>query len=120
MKLFEDLQLIVQTYLPDEQIEVIKKAYQLAKKAHEGQYRSSGEPYITHPVAVATILAKIQLDYEIIVAALLHDVIEDTPFTFEELCHLFGQTVAELVDGVSKLDKLKFRNRKEAEAEETG
>jgi guanosine-3',5'-bis(diphosphate) 3'-pyrophosphohydrolase len=89
----------------------------VAKDAHEGQTRSSGEPYIIHPVAVARILAEMRLDIETLQAALLHDVIEDTEVTKEELEAQFGTTVAELVDGVSKLDKLKFRDRKEAQAE---
>lgn len=88
-----------------------------SKEAHEGQTRSSGEPYIIHPVAVARILAEMHLDNETLMAALLHDVIEDTEVTKEELAAQFGETVAELVDGVSKLDKLKFRDRKEAQAE---
>jgi guanosine-3',5'-bis(diphosphate) 3'-pyrophosphohydrolase len=89
----------------------------VARDAHEGQTRSSGEPYIIHPVAVARILAEMRLDIETLQAALLHDVIEDTEVTKEELEEQFGNTVAELVDGVSKLDKLKFRDRKEAQAE---
>ncbi|MEG2954016.1 MAG: bifunctional GTP diphosphokinase/guanosine-3',5'-bis pyrophosphate 3'-pyrophosphohydrolase, partial [Hafnia sp.] len=78
---------------------------------------SSGEPYITHPVAVACILAEMRLDYETLMAALLHDVIEDTPATYQDMEQLFGKSVAELVEGVSKLDKLKFRDKKEAQAE---
>ncbi|MGU3847536.1 HD domain-containing protein, partial [Vibrio diabolicus] len=77
----------------------------------------SGEPYIIHPVAVARILAEMRLDIETLQAALLHDVIEDCDVTKEDLEEKFGNTVAELVDGVSKLDKLKFRDRKEAQAE---
>lgn len=117
MKIFEALEALTRTYLPEEQVNALKNAYVVARDAHEGQYRSSGEPYITHPVAVATILASMHLDHETLTAALLHDVIEDTPVTYEELEAQFGHTVAELVNGVSKLDKLKFRNRKEAEAE---
>ena len=83
----------------------------IAKNAHEGQFRSSGEPYITHPVAVAAIIAEMRLDHEAVMAALLHNVIEDTPYTEEQLTKEFGQSVAEIVDGVSKLDKLKFRTR---------
>ena len=89
----------------------------IARDAHEGQFRSSGEPYITHPVAVASIIAQLHLDHEAVMAALLHDVIEDTPYTEEQLKEEFGASVAEIVDGVSKLDKLKFRTRQEAQVE---
>ncbi len=115
MKLFEPLKQIIQTYLPEEQIQTIERAFVLARDAHEGQYRSSGEPYITHPVAVACIVAEMKLDYEAIMAALLHDVIEDTPYTEAQLTEEFGKSVAEIVEGVSKLDKLKFRTRQEAQ-----
>lgn len=117
MYLFESLNLLIQKYLPEEQIKRLKQAYLVARDAHEGQTRSSGEPYITHPVAVACILAEMRLDYETLMAALLHDVIEDTPATYQDMEQLFGKSVAELVEGVSKLDKLKFRDKKEAQAE---
>ncbi|MEI9750933.1 bifunctional GTP diphosphokinase/guanosine-3',5'-bis pyrophosphate 3'-pyrophosphohydrolase [Moellerella wisconsensis] len=117
MYLFESLNQIIQKYLPAEQIELLKKAYVVARDAHEGQTRSSGEPYITHPVAVACILAEMRLDHETLMAALLHDVIEDTPATFQDIEQLFGTAVAGLVEGVSKLDKLNFRDKKEAQAE---
>ena len=117
MYLFESLNLLIQKYLPEEQIKRLKQAYLVAHDAHEGQTRSSGEPYITHPVAVACILAEMRLDYETLMAALLHDVIEDTPATYQDMEQLFGKSVAELVEGVSKLDKLKFRDKKEAQAE---
>ncbi|AMO80080.1 bifunctional GTP diphosphokinase/guanosine-3',5'-bis pyrophosphate 3'-pyrophosphohydrolase [Obesumbacterium proteus] len=117
MYLFESLNLLIQKYLPEEQIKLLKQAYLVARDAHEGQTRSSGEPYITHPVAVACILAEMRLDYETLMAALLHDVIEDTPATYQDMEQLFGKSVAELVEGVSKLDKLKFRDKKEAQAE---
>ncbi|MBS3856678.1 bifunctional GTP diphosphokinase/guanosine-3',5'-bis pyrophosphate 3'-pyrophosphohydrolase [Proteus mirabilis] len=117
MYLFESLNQIVQKYLPPEQVEQLKKAFIVARDAHEGQTRSSGEPYITHPVAVACILADMRLDHQTLMAALLHDVIEDTPATFKDIETLFGSTVADLVEGVSKLDKLKFRDKKEAQAE---
>jgi len=115
--LFESLNHIVKDYLPKEQIDLLKQAYVVARDAHEGQTRSSGEPYITHPVAVACILAEMRLDLETLMAALLHDVIEDTPATFQDIEQLFGTTVAGLVEGVSKLDKLNFRDKKEAQAE---
>ncbi|KNE84869.1 bifunctional GTP diphosphokinase/guanosine-3',5'-bis pyrophosphate 3'-pyrophosphohydrolase [Aggregatibacter aphrophilus] len=115
MYLFEGLNHIIQEYLPPEQVELVKRAFVIARDAHEGQSRSSGEPYITHPVAVASIIAGMRLDHEAVMAALLHDVIEDTPYTEEQLKGEFGASVAEIVEGVSKLDKLKFRTRQEAE-----
>lgn len=117
MYLFDSLKDVAQEYLTEPQIEALRQSYVVAKDAHEGQTRSSGEPYIIHPVAVARILGEMRLDIETLQAALLHDVIEDTEVTKEELESQFGTTVAELVDGVSKLDKLKFRDRKEAQAE---
>ncbi|MCL1124634.1 bifunctional GTP diphosphokinase/guanosine-3',5'-bis pyrophosphate 3'-pyrophosphohydrolase [Shewanella surugensis] len=117
MYLFEGLRESASAYLEREQLELLIKAYKVAHAAHEGQMRTSGEPYITHPVAVARILAEMRLDHETLMAALLHDTIEDTPVTREELSELFGDAVAELVEGVSKLDKLKFRDKKEAQAE---
>lgn len=92
-------------------------AFVLAKEAHDGQMRSSGDPYITHPVAVASILADLNMDYETLMAALLHDVIEDTHYQKQDLAEAFGDTVAELVEGVSKLDKLAFSSKQEAQAE---
>ncbi len=117
MYLFDSLKDVAQEYLTEPQIEALRQSYVVAKDAHEGQTRSSGEPYIIHPVAVSRILAEMRLDIETLQAALLHDVIEDCDVTKEELEQKFGSTVAELVDGVSKLDKLKFRDRKEAQAE---
>lgn len=117
MYLFESLKAVAQEYLPESQLETLSEAFVVARDAHEGQSRSSGEPYIIHPVAVARILAEMRLDNETLMAALLHDVIEDTEVTKEDLASQFGIIVAELVDGVSKLDKLKFRDRKEAQAE---
>ncbi|WP_077339849.1 bifunctional GTP diphosphokinase/guanosine-3',5'-bis pyrophosphate 3'-pyrophosphohydrolase [Pseudocolwellia agarivorans] len=117
MYLFEPLKDLVSSYLSKVQIDLLKQAYIVAREAHEGQMRSSGEPYITHPVAVAINLAKMNLDHETLMAALLHDVIEDTSTTKKELADLFGDTVAELVEGVSKLDKLKFDNKEQMQAE---
>ncbi|MDH2997152.1 guanosine-3',5'-bis(diphosphate) 3'-pyrophosphohydrolase [Pasteurellaceae bacterium LFhippo2] len=117
MELFKSLNTIIQGYLPAEQIEIVKRAFVVARDAHEGQFRSSGEPYITHPVAVACIIAEMKLDHEAVMAALLHDVIEDTPYTEEQLAAEFGTSTAEIVQGVSKLDKLKFRTRQEAQVE---
>lgn len=117
MDLFEPLSAIIQGYLPAEQIERVKRAFVVARDAHNGQFRSSGEPYITHPVAVACIIAEMKLDHEAVMAALLHDVIEDTPYTEAQLAAEFGVSTAEIVQGVSKLDKLKFRTRQEAQVE---
>lgn len=117
MYLFEGLKESASAYLDSGQVALLKQAYQVARDAHEGQMRTSGEPYITHPVAVAKILSDMRLDHETLMAALLHDTIEDTHVTKEDLAELFGDAVADLVEGVSKLDKLKFRDKKEAQAE---
>ncbi|WP_395339452.1 bifunctional GTP diphosphokinase/guanosine-3',5'-bis pyrophosphate 3'-pyrophosphohydrolase [Ningiella sp. W23] len=117
MYLFEGLKAKISAYLSPEQVEYVQAAYVLARDAHDGQTRSSGDPYITHPVAVSGILADMRLDYETLMAALLHDVIEDTDYSKEDLSLAFGDTVAELVEGVSKLDKLKFGSKQEAQAE---
>lgn len=115
MYLFEGLKNQISAYLPPEQVNLVQQAYVVARDAHAPQFRSSGEPYITHPVAVTSILAEMKLDHETLMAALLHDVIEDTPVTKDDLTRLFGTTVAELVQGVSKLDKVKFKDIKEFE-----
>ena len=107
----------VGTYLPGEQVEAITRAYEFGAAAHEGQTRKTGEPYITHPVAVAQSLAEMHLDSEAIMAAILHDTVEDTEATIEEIESNFGSEVALLVDGVSKLDQIQFRSRAEAQAE---
>ena len=117
MYLFETLKELSSSYLSQVQVDLLKQAYIVARDAHDGQMRSSGDPYITHPVAVAINLAKMRLDHETLMAALLHDVIEDTEVTKDDLAELFGHTVAELVEGVSKLDKLKFNDKKEMQAE---
>lgn len=105
------------TYLPDEQVHRIRKAYLIGAHAHQGQTRKTGEPYITHPVAVARILAELGMDAETIIAAILHDTLEDTPLSRGELESEFGATVTALVDGVTKLDRVKFRSLQEAAAE---
>jgi GTP diphosphokinase / guanosine-3',5'-bis(diphosphate) 3'-diphosphatase len=104
-------------YLPTDQVERIRRAYEVGAQAHEGQTRKSGEPYITHPVAVAGILAELGMDAETIIAAILHDTLEDTELTSAQITAEFGQTVMALVDGVTKLDKVRFRSRQEAAAE---
>jgi RelA/SpoT family (p)ppGpp synthetase len=107
----------VESYLPAEQIEPITRAYEFGAEAHNGQTRKTGEPYITHPVAVAQSLAEMHLDSEAIMAAILHDTVEDTEATIEDIQSNFGSEVALLVDGVSKLDQIQFRSRAEAQAE---
>src|SRR5215475_5917412 len=104
-------------YLAPEQVARVRRAYEVGALAHAGQTRKSGEPYITHPVAVAGILAELGMDAETIVAAILHDTLEDTPLSREEIESAFGPTVAALVDGVTKLDKVMFRSLQEAAAE---
>ncbi len=104
-------------YLPEDQVMRVLRAYEVGAQAHEGQARKSGEPYITHPVAVAGILAELGLDTETIIAAILHDTLEDTALSRSELAGEFGETVADLVDGVTKLDKMQFSSRQEADAE---
>ncbi|AOK29104.1 RelA/SpoT family protein [Burkholderia singularis] len=104
-------------YLGPDEIKEVKAAFHFSDEAHLGQYRQSGEPYITHPVAVAEICAGWKLDAQAIMAALLHDVMEDQGVTKSELAERFGPKVAELVDGLSKLDKMEFRSREEAQAE---
>ncbi|MGH8282274.1 MAG: bifunctional GTP diphosphokinase/guanosine-3',5'-bis pyrophosphate 3'-pyrophosphohydrolase [Gammaproteobacteria bacterium] len=107
----------LRSYLPQAQVAEVYQAYKFGARAHEGQRRVSGEPYISHPVSVASILADLHLDHHTIEAALLHDVIEDTPTLKEELITRFGQEVAQLVDGVSKLTQIKFTSREQAQAE---
>jgi len=104
-------------YLKPEDISQLHSAYQFSQSAHEGQFRKSGEPYISHPLAVANILAQWHLDSQALTAALLHDVMEDTSVTKSEISRTFGKPVAELVDGVSKLDKIEFESHAEAQAE---
>ncbi len=104
-------------YLKPEQVQQVEVAFKFAKQAHQGQKRKAGGDYIWHPVAVAEILAEIQLDTESLIAALLHDVVEDTPYTKEDIAQRFGNSVAEIVDGVTKLGKLAFNNPQEAQAE---
>nr|WP_319020494.1 bifunctional GTP diphosphokinase/guanosine-3',5'-bis pyrophosphate 3'-pyrophosphohydrolase [Alkalilimnicola sp. S0819] len=99
------------------QVEAVREAYRFGAEAHEGQSRMSGEPYITHPLAVARILGEMRLDHQSIVAAILHDVIEDTPMVKDQLAERFGEEVAELVDGVSKLTQMDFKSKAEAQAE---
>ncbi len=114
-QLFDDLAGDL-SYMRPPELAMVRRAFALAARAHEGQYRDSGEPYITHPVAVAQLLGAWHLDYQAIAAALLHDVVEDTGISLKTLADSFGQHVADLVDGVSKLDKLEFATREAHQA----
>ncbi len=104
-------------YLPAPDVALVSRAFEFSDSAHRGQYRKSGEPYITHPLAVASILSQWRLDAQGLAAALLHDVMEDTSVTKNELEKKFGKPVADMVDGVSKLDQIEFDSREEAQAE---
>ncbi|PIC64610.1 (p)ppGpp synthetase [Sporosarcina sp. P13] len=113
----QDIFELVAKYMNEEHVDFIKKAYVVAKASHEGQFRSSGEPYINHPIQVAGILAELQMDPETVAAGFLHDVVEDTEVCREDIIRDFGEEVAMLVDGVTKLDKLKFKSNEEKQAE---
>jgi GTP diphosphokinase / guanosine-3',5'-bis(diphosphate) 3'-diphosphatase len=104
-------------YLPEADRDVLRRAFELAQRAHEGQFRLSGEPYIEHPVAVAGVLAELHLDADTLAAALLHDTVEDTAVTLDDLGQEFGPTVARLVEGVTKLGKIHVRSQAQAQAE---
>ncbi|MFT4816716.1 MAG: guanosine-3',5'-bis(diphosphate) 3'-pyrophosphohydrolase [Pseudohongiellaceae bacterium] len=105
------------SYLGKDQVNSVRRAYYYAEQAHEGQFRRSGDPYVTHPLAVAGILSDMHMDHQSLMAAMLHDVIEDTGITKTAIKLQFGNSVADLVDGVSKLNKIKFSSRAEAQAE---
>ena len=105
------------TYLSADQVNAVRRSYYYAEQAHDGQLRSSGEHYVTHPLAVATILADMHMDHQSLMAAMLHDVIEDTGIPKEAIVAQFGDSVAELVDGVTKLTQMKFGTKAEAQAE---
>ena len=111
-ELYQDLITRVKKYHPSDDISLIEKAYRVAFDAHKGQNRKSGEPYIIHPLCVGILLAELEMDQETIVAGLLHDVVEDTIFTVEELREQFGDDVALLVDGVTKLGQLQYEGDK--------
>ena len=104
------------SYLNDDQIRQVRRAYYYAEQAHDGQMRKSGEPYVTHPLAVANILSTMHMDHQSLMAAMLHDVLEDTEVSKEAMEEQFGETIANLVDGVSKLTHLEFKTRAESQA----
>jgi len=114
--LISDLCVYLESYLTPEQVQEVYRAYLFGAEAHEGQRRKSGEPYIYHPIAVTRILAEMRMDHKCLMAALLHDVIEDTHTAKEQLASVFDEEIAELVDGVSKLTQIDFKSRAEAQA----
>ncbi len=116
-KRFEGLLKIVLANRPSEDIAPIQKAWEFCVRYHEGQLRASGEPYIIHPLEVAEVLAEMKLDATAIAAGLLHDAVEDTPVTSDEIATAFGDQVAHIVDGVTKIDKIQFANREDRQAE---
>src|SRR4030042_3797912 len=115
--MFADLVKKIKSYNPQLDEKLLTKAYEIAKKHHDTQYRKSGEQFITHPLEVAKILAEIELDQTSIIAAILHDLIEDTEPTDEGVKKEFGATVADIINGVTKLDKIVFSNREERQVE---
>src|SRR5688572_10002424 len=114
---FEDILDKVESYKPDFDEELLQKAYIFSAREHRGQVRSSGEPYLVHPIAVAHILADMRLDETSIAVGLLHDVLEDTLTTKETLQEVFGDSVAELVDGVTKISRYAYVSKEEQQAE---
>ncbi len=113
----EDVFELLKSYMNEEHVAFVVRAYEVAKEAHKEQFRSSGEPYIIHPVQVAGILAELQMDPETVAAGFLHDVVEDTEVTREDLVNEFSEEVAKLVDGVTKLGKIKYMSKEEQQAE---
>ena len=114
---YKRLRELILQHDPNADLDVIEKAYRLSKAAHEGQTRVSGDPYIMHPVAVACILAEMEMDSNTIAAGILHDTIEDTHCDYEKLKADFGEEIAELVDGVTKLTKIPYTSKEEEQAE---
>ncbi|MCK5498227.1 MAG: HD domain-containing protein, partial [Gammaproteobacteria bacterium] len=112
-----DLTNVISSYLDPHQIDRVFQAYEFSAKAHEGQQRISGEPYIHHPLEVAGILGEMHMDHQTLMAAILHDVLEDTPIAKDDIRKKFGKNVAELVDGVSKLTQVHFDSVEEAQAQ---
>lgn len=115
--MIEDLIKIIEKYMTKDEVAFVMKAYEYAKLMHKDQKRKSGEPYIIHPVNVAIILADLDMDVETIVSALLHDVVEDTPATYDDIKEMFSEDVAKIVDGVTKLNKLNYKSSEAFQAE---
>ena len=115
--MIEDLIKIIEKYMTEEEVAFVMKAYEYAKAMHKDQKRKSGEPYILHPVNVAIILADLDMDVETIIAALLHDVVEDTPATYDDVKNMFSEDIANIVDGVTKLNKLNYKSSEDFQAE---
>lgn len=115
--MIEDLIKIIEKYMTEEEVDFVMKAYEYAKLMHKDQKRKSGEPYIIHPVNVAIILADLDMDVETIIAALLHDVVEDTPATYDDVKNMFSEDIANIVDGVTKLNKLNYKSSEDFQAE---
>ena len=114
---FEDVFNICKEYVPEKYWSIIEKSYNFALEAHSNQFRKSGEPYILHPVQVAGILAELKLDYATVCAGFLHDVVEDTEYSLDDIKNNFTEDISIIVDGVTKLDKVKYRSKKESQAE---
>ena len=116
-KNLQDLLEKIKKYAPNSDLQMVEDAYNFAKESHEGQFRKSGEPYFIHPIAVSNLLADMELDMQTISAGLLHDVVEDTDYTYEDIEKRFGKEVADLVDGVTKLGQIKYQSKEETQAE---
>ncbi len=114
---FRDLLHKIRAYRPNDDLALVKKAYDFSLRHHQGQTRASGEPYLIHPLEVASVLADMQLDTTAVAAGLLHDSIEDTPVTVDDIRNEFGEQVAHIVEGVTKISKIEFASREEAQAE---
>lgn len=117
VKTLEDLLNRIRAYYPNADLKLIEKAYEFSEKAHEGQIRRSGEPYISHPLSVSAILADLRLDLDTIATGLLHDTVEDTEATLEDIKREFGDVIAHMVDGVTKIGQMKFKNSHEKQGE---
>ena len=113
--MLDELLLKIKSYNPNSDLEKISKAYNFTKECHEGQFRNSGEPYFIHPVAVANILADLYMDDATIIAGLMHDILEDTEVTFKEMAEMFDEEIANLVNGVTKLKKIKYQSKQESQ-----
>ena len=114
---FRDLLRKIRLYRPNDDLSLVKKAYEFSLHHHQGQKRASGEPYLVHPLEVASVLADMRLDTTAIAAGLLHDSIEDTDVTVDDIRNEFGEQVAHIVEGVTKISKIEFASREEAQAE---